>query len=294
MKYIQFKGLFRDTPVVSQIIIITFLLLFSSLTLILIGEGILNLLSIENSITRIELTQLFSAVGMFIFAPISIAYLFSYHPKNFLSLRKAKVKPLLIAIATIFAAIPFINYISYLNEAMELPSILSGVEEWMREMEEKNSNLTYQMLSEHTFVAILIDILILALIPAIGEELLFRGVIQNGLEKHLKNPHIAIWISAIIFSAIHFQFYGFIPRTIMGALFGYMLYWSKSIWIPICCHFINNFIVIASSHLYPQKIGESFLDTIGDGDIAIGMISLLLSITLISIFYRATRKKNDY
>lgn len=290
MKYIQFKGLFRDLPIWGQITIVVFLLLFSSLTLLLIGEFLLSLISTENSALTLEITQLSSALGMFIIAPLCIAYLFSFHPKEFLVLRSPQSTLLILAIITTLASIPFVNYITSLNEMMHLPAFLSGVEEWMREMEDKNTSLTFKMLSDHSFAAILLDVLVLAIIPAIGEELLFRGVIQRGLEKKLNNSHIAIWITAFLFSAIHLQFFGFFPRLIMGAIFGYMLYLGKSIWLPICCHFTNNILVIITSHLYPQETERCYLDTIGKENLTEGIISLLLFSLFFYLFKQMSEK----
>ena len=192
MKYIQFKGLFRDVPFWSQLVLFLFLLIFSSLTFLLLGELFLNLFSIENRITRLEINQLFSAIGMFIIAPLAISYLFSYHPFQFLSLNRPNIKLVLLALLCFITSIPFVNYITVLNESMHFPSFLSGIEDWMRTMEEKNGKLTLDMLSGNNWYEILLDIIVLALIPAIGEELLFRGAIQNGLYKltFLNNEYI--------------------------------------------------------------------------------------------------------
>lgn len=293
MKYIQFKGLFRDVPFWSQLVLFLFLLIFSSLTFLLLGELFLDLFSIENRITRLEINQLFSAIGMFIIAPLAISYLFSYHPFQFLSLNRPNIKLVLLALLCFITSIPFVNYITVLNESMHFPSFLSGIEDWMRTMEEKNGKLTLDMLSGNNWYEILLDIIVLALIPAIGEELLFRGAIQNGLYKLTRNTHWAIWITAFIFSTIHLQFFGFFPRMIMGALFGYLLIWGGSIWIPIFCHFINNLLVIITSHLYPGSIEDSYIDNIGKENLGEGCISLLLFIAAIYLFYTHAQKANQ-
>jgi membrane protease YdiL (CAAX protease family) len=173
---------------------------------------------------------------------------------------------------------------------MQLPEFLSGIEEWMRKMEDKNTRLTQEMLANQAWEMILLDILILAIIPAIGEEFLFRGIIQRGIEKKTHNIHFAIWCSAFIFSTIHLQFYGFFPRMFMGAIFGYMLYWGKSIWIPIACHFTNNFLVIITSHLYPEEFETSYLDNIGKENLLIAVISLLIFSFFIFLYKKISTK----
>jgi len=87
---------------------------------------------------------------------------------------------------------------------------------------------------------LLFNLLTIAVLPAIGEELLFRGIIQTNLEKGFKKPHLAIWLTALIFSFIHFQFQGFIPRVLLGALLGYLFLWSRNLWVPIIAHLIYN------------------------------------------------------
>src|SRR5690606_2422366 len=111
---------------------------------------------------------------------------------------------------------------------------------WMKVQELQMEKITEKILQVTSFSGLLLNLLVIAIIPAIGEELLFRGCLQPVFHRWTKNIHIAIWITAIIFSAIHVQFYGFIPRMLMGAVFGYMLYWGRSIWLPIIAHFINN------------------------------------------------------
>jgi len=290
MQYIKFKGLFKELPMWGQFTIVLFLLLFSSLSLLMLGEVLLKLFPTEDNTLSIEITQLFSALGMFIVAPLAIAYLFSYHPQSFLSINKPQPKLLLLAIICIITSIPFINYITSMNELMQLPEFLSGIEEWMRKMEDKNTRLTQEMLANQAWEMILLDILILAIIPAIGEEFLFRGIIQRGIEKKTHNIHLAIWCSAFIFSTIHLQFYGFFPRMFMGAIFGYMLYWGKSIWIPIACHFTNNFLVIITSHLYPEEFETSYLDNIGKENLLIAVISLLIFSFFIFLYKKISTK----
>jgi membrane protease YdiL (CAAX protease family) len=98
----------------------------------------------------------------------------------------------------------------------------------------------------------LLAVVVIAVLPAIGEELVFRGIIQRELFRGTNNIHVAIWISAAIFSAIHIQFYGFVPRMLLGALFGYLYYWSGNLWMPIIAHFINNGFTVVAMYLYQQ------------------------------------------
>lgn len=150
---------------------------------------------------------------------------------------------------------PVTNFTGQINSAMHLPGWLSGVEQWMIDKEDQADNLIDTLVSSNTFLTMLTNLLIIALIPAVAEELIFRGVFQKILVSLFRSGHLAIWVTAFIFSAIHFQFYGFIPRFILGLVFGYLFFWSGTLWLPVLSHFINNaFPVILTYMQGGQKI----------------------------------------
>jgi membrane protease YdiL (CAAX protease family) len=97
---------------------------------------------------------------------------------------------------------------------------------------------------------------VIAVLPGIGEELLFRGFLQNLLKRIFKNDHVAIWVAAVLFSAIHFQFYGFIPRMLLGALFGYIYVWSGNLLYPIIAHFVNNCVSLVALYVYQKGLTD--------------------------------------
>lgn len=144
------------------------------------------------------------------------------------------------------------------NMKMDLPDFMNGFEEWARTEEDKMAKLTSLMTNIDTVGEWVIGIFVIALLPAIGEELVFRGMIQQELTRATKNVHIAIWAAAFIFSAIHMQFFGFIPRLLLGALFGYLYYWSGNLLIPIFSHFFNN--AFGVTMLYLNKTGVTSID----------------------------------
>ena len=166
-----------------------------------------------------------------------------------------------------------------------MPGFLKGMEDWMKVMEERAAELTKQLLVMKTPQSFLINLLMIAIIPAIGEEFIFRGCIQNIFTRWTKNIHWGIWISAIIFSAIHMQFYGFIPRMLLGALFGYLLVWGKSMWLPVLAHLINNGSAVILSYIYQLKGGS-----VEDAEIQsaqswwVYVLSFLISVYLLWLF----------
>lgn len=140
------------------------------------------------------------------------------------------------------------------NSKMTFPDSWLWLEKWMREKEDQNAMLTQFMTNYKQAGQLLIALIVVVLLPAVGEEVLFRGIIQRKLAQHWANVHIAIWVSAAVFSAIHFQFFGFLPRMILGALFGYLYYWSGRLSVAILAHFINNGFVLVMMFLYNIKV----------------------------------------
>jgi len=162
---------------------------------------------------------------------------------------------------SIFIVISFMMVNSFFiewNMNIEFPAFMSGFEEWARAKEEELLVVTEFLTSFSSPGQFILAMVVIAIIPAIGEEYLFRGIIQNKLDLYLKNAHVAIWLTAILFSGFHLQFFGFIPRLLLGALFGYLYFWSRNLWLPIIAHFVNNAFTLTMIYLY--KTGLSTID----------------------------------
>jgi membrane protease YdiL (CAAX protease family) len=142
-----------------------------------------------------------------------------------------------------------------MNNLIHLPTWLNKVEQWMQTSENNANKLTVLFLEAHSLPELLYNIFLIALVPSVGEELLFRGVFQRIFTEWFKNYHLGIWISAILFSLIHFQFYGFLSRLFLGASFGYLLEITKNMWLPILTHFVNNLVgVLIAYFISPEKM----------------------------------------
>ncbi len=128
--------------------------------------------------------------------------------------------------------------------------------DWAREREEVAEKFTKFLTHFESGGEFLIGFIIIAVLPAIGEEFTFRGWLQPAIQKISGNPHVAIWFSAMIFSAFHFQFFGFVPRLLLGAMFGYFMYWSNNLWVPIVAHFVNNGFSVLMMYLHQLKVVE--------------------------------------
>lgn len=249
------------------------------------------------SIASLKWIQLLQTVTIFLLPPLCMAYLWAQEPMKWLEVETFQsFKVSGTAILLMLVALPAINLLAHINQQMALPAFLEPLEQWMKTAEENAAHLTEQFLSVTTFGGLIINLLLMAVLPAIAEELTFRGVLQHLFTpKHQSSiPHLAIWCSAILFSAIHMQFYGFIPRMLMGALFGYMLAWTGSLWVPILMHFTNNAMaVLLSFFAIKAEWDNDLLDTIGTGDtLWLGIVSFVLTIVGIYIFRRSTTMSN--
>ena len=210
---------------------------------------VLKFTSIDTTSVSVELAvQFASSIITFILGGGLAAYLIFDEPKEELMLSSAgKGKNYLYGIIALLAIQPIVGVVNEWNQAISLPDFLAPLEAWMREAENTAAELQERFLAGTSYMDLLVNVVVMAITPAICEELLFRGVLQNHLAKWFKNEHIAVWVSAIIFSAIHFQFYGFLPRMILGAALGYLLVYGKSLWLPIVAHCFNNFMAVVAA-----------------------------------------------
>jgi membrane protease YdiL (CAAX protease family) len=218
----------------------------------------------SSNVEMLRLLQIVSSFGMFVVAALIFAKIESSDWLNYLNLKKFN---LILAVLTILIMLsfgPFLELSNELNKNMVLPEFLKEIEAWMKLKEVQMAEMTRQLLVMKSVPVLLINMLMLAIIPAVGEELIFRGCLQRIFGRWTGNYHVAIWITAIIFSTIHFQFYGFMPRMLLGALFGYLLVWSGSLWLPVLAHFMNNGVAVVTAYVFQQQ-GKS-LDLMYESD----------------------------
>jgi uncharacterized protein len=140
------------------------------------------------------------------------------------------------------------------NANLHFPDFMNGFETWARNYESKAEALTKFMTQFESGGEFLLAFVVIAIFPAVSEELLFRGMLQRQLHQGLGNIHVAIWTSAILFSAFHLQFFGFVPRLLLGGLFGYLYYWSGNLWMPIFAHFVNNGFSVVMIYLNQKGV----------------------------------------
>lgn len=255
-------------------------------------QTMLNDFTNPTAISILKFIQTISTIGIFIIPALVIAFLFDHQPMNYLRVNKIvnAVSAVLVVIALV-AALPLINYLGELNSRMSLPSFLSDIEKWMKDSEDKAAELTKSFLDMRSTSDLLFNVFMIGLLPAIGEELLFRGIIQRLFSEWSKNINIGIWTSAILFSAMHMQFYGFVPRMMLGALLGYLFAWSGSLWLPIIAHFVNNALAVVLTYLLSAQMIGVDADKIGtENDYATVLISVLLTGLLLWFIYKKEKR----
>jgi len=193
--------------------------------------------SIPDSIGALKIFQICQAIGLFIVPGFLVAAYFSAKPFEYLGFKKVNSYTAFLSVLTIVAAFPAINLLSSLNDLVPLPQM-------MIEMEAKAQVLTKAFMQVNGTGGIILNIFMIAILPAVGEELIFRGILQKLFTELTGKAIWGILISATLFSAMHLQFKGFLPRFALGVLFSYLLIWTGSLWLPIIAHFINNLIAI--------------------------------------------------
>ena len=163
-------------------------------------------------------------------------------------LRIPDFKDISLVIVLTMCVIPVTAFTGEINSMLDLPPGLSGVEVWMTEKEQQADTMIKSLIAAGTFSTMLLNLFSLALMPAIAEEFIFRGVFQRIFARLFRSGHLAIWTTAFIFSAIHFQFFGFLPRFVLGLIFGYLYFWSGTLWLPVTAHFVNNAFPVIFSY----------------------------------------------
>jgi membrane protease YdiL (CAAX protease family) len=257
----------------------------------LFGVGMKDILSalsdFENPVTLklLKYFQVIQSFGLFIFPSLLAGYFFERSSKRYLCLDKpSKWLIYLLTLVLMLASLPLINWMVSVNDMMKLPEFLRGMEEWMKATEKEAAKLTEAFMQMPTVGSFLFNMLMIAVLPAIGEEFMFRGLIQRLLKEWLGNIHVAILIAALLFSAMHMQFYGFLPRLMLGIVFGYLFYWTGSLWIPIFAHFIQNGLVVTVTYLGQQGIIGGDYENFGStGNILVILVSLIISAFILYI-----------
>ena len=198
----------------------------------------------------------------------------------------------LVILLTI-SLMPVNSLIIGLNQALTLPDSLAPLERWIRAKEDQMAELTKFLTTFRTVPQLAMAMLTIAVMPALSEEVLFRGVLQRKFIVWTGSIHAGIWLAAALFSAIHLQFYGFVPRMLLGALFGYLYVWSGNLWVPMLAHFVNNGFTIFLIFLYNRRLTSINIDSTGSVPLPVVLVGALVTTTALVLFKRMNTNKRN-
>jgi membrane protease YdiL (CAAX protease family) len=206
-----------------------------------IGSAFLHLYTSSNQLIWMQIAQIINSLGCFLVPALWFGH-FATH--SWLSYNQADNLPpkkmVWLVLLLSFLLLPVISVIAYWNEHIQLPASLSSLEEILKMMENQSNSLIEKMMGNMSWNHLPFLLLLFALIPAICEEFFFRGTLQKIFFNQNKRSGLSILLTAFIFSFIHLQFYGFVPRFLLGIYLGYLFLWSGSLWLPIFAHFLHN------------------------------------------------------
>ena len=307
----MFRQALRESKPSAQLLFTALVILISGIAAMVLGIALgwliygVNLTDMEKmlqditnpeNISILKFFQITQSIGIFIIPPFIIAWFLHGKPSVYLKYRNPPdLKSVLFVIAIIYFSNPLINFLTEINSKLSLPEWMNSVEIWMQNSENQANKITEAFLSTNSLTTVLTNIAMIGILPAIGEELLFRGVVQQLFKKIYGNAHVAIWVSAAIFSALHLQFFGFLPRLVLGAMFGYMLEWSGSLWLPMIAHFVNNATAVIAYYLIKKGSMGSGIDKTGtwaDGSFYLVLVSLIFLFVFFRALYLRTHTRN--
>jgi len=235
------------------------------------------------------LIQALTSVGTFVITPILF---YKFYAKDFLEKPKWEFASKLFVLAAllVLVSMPFNSMVVKWNEAVQLPDSLSQFELWASQKEQLLKKLTLFLVDFDSIYEFLIGLVVVAVVPAIGEEFLFRGMLQGFLQKTFRNPHAAIWVAGFLFSAFHLQFYGLVPRMLLGVLFGYFYFWSGNLAVPVVAHFVNNGFTLLLMYLFKLEMIDIDIDSPETAPWEAVLVSVCLISVLLWGFWKKTSK----
>lgn len=264
------RGLLKTRPAWSQLLVVISIAVVSLFVVGLLGTTILakmtgmGLLEVSD-MAKLEYTkpqtifllrgfQVVQFFALFIIPVFVCAWLFSTDTKKYLGLKAPSNKIYFIwGVAIMIVSIPLVSFLGEINQQVKFPAELEG---WMKKNEASAAKSVAALLSRHTIQDLMLNIICIAGLAAVGEELLLRGMVQRLLIKIFKSPWAGIIVAAALFSAMHIQFYGFLPRFVLGVFLGAAYWYSGSLWVPIVGHFIYDALMIVLSYLNPEMINN--------------------------------------
>jgi len=252
-------------------------------------------LSTPMTVRAMWILQILSMTVPLLLVPFIFGKLVMKEPQAYLKLNFRFPLVLLMMVFSIMVmSTPIMEVLVLVNQKMVLPDFLSGLERWMRESEQSAQKVTAALLKMNDWVDLLKAVLLIGLVTAVAEELVFRGCLQTIFVRWTQNTHVAIWITATLFSAFHLEFFGFLPRLMLGVFFGYFAAWSGSIWPAVWAHFLNNASAVVITYLYQHKKIDINPDEAHSFNYSLYILSIIITVALFWSYRNAALQKKDH
>lgn len=282
--------IFKNTNRLERIFILTALVIVGFILSAVVSLIITIMSDRLSELGLLRISQISSQLLTFVFPPILYVLLTKEKPMKALGFNKIPLWSLL-GILMMYAILPINNVFAEWNAGLRLPESMKAIEEIIKSLQEQASIITEKMLNVSNISGLIINLIMIAGLAALGEELLFRSLLQPFLIKICRNVHVGIFITSAIFSFIHFEFYGFIPRLVLGLLLGYMFYYSRSIWVPMIMHFVNNGTAVVLYFLNCRGITNIDVETFGKTELLPLILSIIAMIALFWVVIRCNKKE---
>ncbi len=289
-----FSGRFTVSPLNRLL-----MLVFTWTICFMIGAVIVALIGWHGLTTpKMRIAMVMQDLFGFILPAVITAVVITRRPADYLMVRRwPSIDAVCLVVLILIVSAPMMNALISWNESISLPDSLSAVSEWMRSSEQSARESLSMLIGGSSVSSLVATLLIVAVMAGLSEEIFFRGGIQRLLVTYPVNRHLAIWLTAFIFSAVHLQFFGFFPRLLLGALFGYLAVWSGSLWLPVIAHVLNNAIAATVMWSAESDSTLSQINSVGvaDGDPEWSLIlasAIFTAICILFLYHRISRTRH--
>lgn len=275
-----------------RILLLFLCFLLGTIITSVIAGLLLNVGGADRQVAMLRIGAVVQDVVMLVLPAVATAMIVTRNSAGLLTVdSRPSARMLLWALVAMVVSMPVMSYIIELNASITFPESLKSLEEALRQMEENAAGSIELMMGPHTVMNLIVNVLIIGLFAGFSEELFFRGALQRLLQSTRMSPAAAVWIAAIVFSAVHFQFFGFVPRMLLGAFFGYLLLWSGSVWLAVAAHAFNNVMYVVLTYFtgsgdpqFSLPFGEPWL---------LPLVSALLTAGCLVALHRSCRSVAD-
>ena len=251
----------------------------------------------------VKITVVIQDLLVFILPAVATAMIVTRLPARLLCVdRFPKPTTALLTLFVLVCSIPAMNWIIEWNKGWHLPESMAATESFFRQLEDGAEATTRLLMNGASIPSLVLSVLIVGVLAGFSEELFFRGALQRILAQTQMNIHVVIWLVAFIFSAFHFQLFGLVPRMLLGAFFGYLLWWTKSLWLPILVHVFNNSLVVIAEYCNANtpdtESSGAGIDSIGShlsspAEIILVIASVIITISGIWLIHHVSTDKHQ-